>query len=290
VCSKVVLLHFVAKSLLLSKRIPYIAAMEIRSVEHMSTQVRDFHDWFQREYLKRRKKNGNYSVRAFANYLKLASGTVSHLLSGKRKPSAKFVSRLFARLDVTLKEQELILRSLKKNNKATNIKHNKYEMIALDAFKLMSDWFHYAILELTSVKDFKYDYSWIANQLGISVTETRQAVERLLRLDLVVELNGTLTKTHGFVTNAEDGVTSSALKKLQRHVLQKALDAIDTVAIEEKDITSMTMAIDEKKLPEARKRVERFRRELCAFLEDGEQTRVFNLGVQLYPVSKGTRK
>jgi len=155
--------------------------------------VRDFRTWFQREFLKRRKKNESYSVRAFSNYLKLASATVSHLLSGKRKPSTKFVSKLFTQLEVNPKERDLILASLK--NKKENVfkknsLENKYEMIALDAFKLMADWNHYAILELTSVQGFKFDYPWIANQLSISVTEARQAVERLLRLDLVEEKRG----------------------------------------------------------------------------------------------------
>ncbi len=73
---------------------------------------------------------------------------------------------------------------------------------------------------------------------------------------------------------------------MQRHVLEKALTAIDVVPQDEKDITSMTMAIDESKIPEAKKRIKAFRRQLCEFLETGKQTRVFNLGIQLYPISK----
>jgi uncharacterized protein (TIGR02147 family) len=288
------MLHFAAKCLLFLRGFLYIAAMQLsHDLQNKEYLVRDFKTWFQREYLKRRKKNAGYSVRAFSNYLKLASGTVSHLLSGKRKPSAKFVAKLFTQLEVNPKERDLILASLKGKKVRSDRKPKveiKYEMIALDAFKLVSDWYHYAILELTSIKDFKFDYTWIANQLSISVTEARQAVDRLLRLDLVIEKDGSLVKTHGFVTNAEDGVTNSALKQLQRHILQKALDAIDVIPLGDKDITSMTMAIDERKLPEARKKIERFRRELCEFLEDGSPSRVFNLGVQLYPVSRGSKK
>ena len=51
-------------------------------------------------------------------------------------------------------------------------------------------------------------------------------------------------------------------------------------------MTSMTMAIDVDRLPEAREVITKFRRELCALLENGEQTRVYNLGIQLYPVSE----
>jgi uncharacterized protein (TIGR02147 family) len=254
--------------------------------------IRNFIDWFQREFIKRRRKNSAYSVRAFSKYLGFSPGTISHLLSGKRRPSVKFATKLLESLDASPKERELILSNLKSRRATLEAKASPtpdYQLIALDSFKLLSEWYHYALLELTSVEDFRFDNTWIANQLNISTTESRQAIERLLRLDLVEEKNGNLVKTKGFVTNYEEGLTTSALKQLQRHVLQKALDAIDLTPPNEKDITSMTMAIDVKKIPEAKKLIKKFRRELCAFLEDGDQSQVFNLGVQLYPVSKGPK-
>lgn len=253
--------------------------------------VTNFSDWFQREYFKRRKKNESYSIRAFAKYLGLDAATVSQLFSGKRRPSIKFVNKLFLSLEVTPKERELILKSFSKKNESPVEKENqKYQMIALDSFKIISDWYHYAILELISISDFKFDYLWIANQLNISVPEARKAVERLLRQELVEEKNGTLVKTNDFITNYEEGLTNSALKQLQRHILEKALEAIDLVPSEEKDITSMTMAIDESKLPEAKKLIKKFRRQMCDYLEEGHQTRVFNLAIQLYPISKKNKK
>ncbi len=250
-------------------------------------KVTHFSEWLQREYLNRRVKNQSYSIRSFARYLKLDPSTVSQLLSGKRKPSQKFAKNLFGQLDIAPDDREIIMSSLGMN---TNQTDNSYHLIALDSFKLLSDWHHFAILELTSVKDFKYDFVWIANQLNLSVTEVRQAIERLLRLDLLQEKNGRLIKTNSFVTNYDEGSTDSALKTLQRHVLQKALDAIDAIPQNEKDITSMTMAIDESKLPEAKKKIKNFRRLLCKYLEKGNQTRVYNLGIQLYPLSKGTKR
>ncbi|MES2768101.1 MAG: TIGR02147 family protein [Bdellovibrionota bacterium] len=257
--------------------------------EHPTT----FISWFQREFLKRRSKNSGYSIRAFANYLGLPSGTVSHLLSGKRKPSVKYITKLCAKLEMSPQEHAFILNSLAKNPSYgdTSFSPQEYSLISIESFKVLSEWYHFAILELTHVKGFQYDLTWISRELGISVIEARQAIERLLKLDLLVEKRGKLLKTQSFVTNGEnDFVTSSAHKQFQRHVLQRALEAIDNVAIEEKEITSMTMAIDESKLPQARKMMTKFRRDLCQFLENGNQTRVYNLGIQLYPLSKGTRK
>ncbi len=246
----------------------------------------NFLEWFQREYLKRRQKNENYSIRAFSKYLQISPATISHLLAGKRTPSEKFANKLFRKLYINPYEKEFILKSLSKSKRSPLQSNDKYNMIAFDSFKLISDWYHYTILEMTSTIGFKNDSVWIANKLEISVTEVRQALERLIRLNLLIEKNGILSRTEKFITNGDDALTSSAHKNLQRDLLQKALNAIDTIPIEEKDISSITMAIDESKISEAKKMITKFRRDMCKFLEGGPQTRVYNLGIQLYPISK----
>jgi hypothetical protein len=47
------------------------------------------------------------------------------------------------------------------------------------------------------------------------------------------------------------------------------------------------MAIDVSRLPEAKARIRDFRRELCAFLQDGRpRQRVYELSLSLFPVSR----
>jgi len=161
-----------------------------------------------------------------------------------------------------------------------------YQILTEDTFTFISNWYYIAILELTYVESFENNPSLIANMLSLTTTEVKVAIERLIRLGLLTEENGSLSKTNKFLTNFSPGQTSAAHKELQRQVLTMALNALDNVPQEEKDITSMTMAINIKKLPEARKKITKFRRELCEFLEDGRQTQVYQLGLQLYPISK----
>lgn len=116
------------------------------------------------------------------------------------------------------------------------------------------------------------------------------AVERLIRLGVLIEENGTLKKTNRFITNIPTpGFTANPQRELQRQILKLGLEAIDFCPPEERDMTSMTMAIDVEKIPEARKLITKFRRDMCAFLEEGKQSRVYHLGIQLYPVSKSHR-
>lgn len=163
---------------------------------------------------------------------------------------------------------------------------DNFIQLSLDTQAVLADWYHFAILEPTFVKNFDSDPRWIVKQLSLSVIEVRAAVERKLRLGLLDRHNGRLVKTHGSITNHTGLSTTVARKTLQKQILTKALAAIDEVPQEEKDITSLTMSIDPKNLDIAREMIKRFRRELCALLETGEQQRVYNLAVQLYPISK----
>jgi transcriptional regulator with XRE-family HTH domain len=239
-----------------------------------------FKIWLQKQFTDRCQRNSRYSLRAFAQAMDLDASTVSQFLSGKRAPSRKALLEICERLSATPQD----LRILGALPQAL-IDADEAFQLSVETFAVLSDWYHFAILELTFVAGFKPEPKWIARQLGISVSEASVAIARLRRLNLLAMKNGQLVKTHETVTNHTGLNTSAARKNLQRQVLAKAQAAIEDVPQEDKDITSMTMAIDPKNLDRARDMIKKFRRELCAVLEEGEQSRVYNLAVQLYPIS-----
>jgi uncharacterized protein (TIGR02147 family) len=245
----------------------------------------DFHIWLQNEFGERSRKNPKLSLRAFAKRLDIDPSTVSQLLSGKRRATPRVIAKICDQLSVPPKTRSYLMEGSKFRSTTAS---PTFSQLTVDAFAVIADWYHYAILELTFTEGFQSSPTWIARKLKISPLEVKLAIERLKRLELLEETEGQLRKTDAFLTNGPDGATAPALKELQRQVLQKALEAIDCVPQGDKDITSMTMAIDPSLLPEARKRIRNFRRELCVFLEQGQRKRVYHLGLQLYPVSEET--
>lgn len=243
-----------------------------------------FRFWLQSELMQRCKRNPHYSLRSFANLLGMDASTVSQLISGKRRASTKVITQICDKLSALPELREKFLKGTQKKN--SEVEAASYEIVAEDVFAFISNWYHYAILELTFADGFENNPGWIARMLGLTTTEAKMAIERLIRMGLLSNEDGLLKKTNKFITNFAPGQTSAAHKELQKSVIQMALEAVENIPQEEKDITSMTMAIDVDKLPEARKLITKFRRELCAFLEDGHQTRVYQMGLQLYPVSK----
>lgn len=242
----------------------------------------DFRSWLQKQFTDRCRKNARFSLRSFARMLDTDPSTVSQILAGKRKVSQKSINKICDRLSAAPTERRRFLPAKGAEGATADA---AYHQLTADAFAVMADWYHYAILELTYVKGFQSHPRWIGAKLGLSPTEAAIAVERLERLELLERVGGRLVKTNAFLTNFADGATAPALRELQRQLLRRALEAIDFVPPEDKDITSITMAVNPERIPEARKKIKKFRRELCDFLTAGEQTQVFNLGVQLYPIS-----
>lgn len=239
-----------------------------------------FRLWLQRQFTDRCKRNGRYSLRAFAKALSIDASSLSQILSGKRPLSKKSVEAICEKLGATPKDLKSFgLLKVDGSN-------DHYHQVNVDTFAVISEWYHYAILELTFVSGFKADPKWISKTLSITVEEAKSAIERLKRLGLLLEENGSLIKSSKFLTNHSSVNTSAAHRELQKQVIEKALLAIEECSQEEKDVTSMTMAIDISKIDKARELTRKYRRDLCALLEDGDQTQVYNLGIQLYPISK----
>jgi uncharacterized protein (TIGR02147 family) len=79
----------------------------------------------------------------------------------------------------------------------------------------------------------------------------------------------------------------SARKSLQRQILTKALAALDDVPIENRDQSSMTLAIDSSKLNEAKKMLKKFRRDFTKHLQESKiRNHVYHLSLSFYPVTQ----
>ncbi len=258
--------------------------MENETKNHRSAVSEDqrvhFRLWLQRQFTERCKRNSRYSLRAFAKNLGMDHSSLSQILSGKRSLSKKSTQILCTKLSANSKELQLF--GLAEQDSAAD----EYFQIEADSFAIMAEWYHAAIMEMTYTQGFKSDAKWMARKLSITTEEVKAAVERLKRLNLLELQDGVLRKTKQQLTNQSVVSTSAAHREFQAQIIQKALMAVHECDPSEKDITSMTMAIDEKNLEKARELTRKYRREMCALLEEGQQTRVYNLGIQLYPISQ----
>lgn len=256
-----------------------------------------FQECLSEELVRRCEKNPRYSTRAFARALGIDVASLSRILSGKQIPSYKICETVFLRLELSPADQKRFLISVAAKQKASGFKriapafknlegNGERRDLTTDIWRIIADWYHGAIMELTFTKNFVSDPKWIAQQLGISEAEVKIAIRRLIRLELLEEKNGVLCKTIAQISSGNKSVTSSAHKRLQKQVLKKAAESLENDDIDSRNMTSMAMAIDPQKIPQAKKMIQIFSRELCAYLESGKRTQVYQLGICLYPISK----
>lgn len=242
----------------------------------------------QEELVERCRKNSSYSLRSFAKFLSVSPAALSDMLNGKRTITNKSIEKFGLALGLGLKEIEGYQKN-KLRNLETPVNNNPYRQVTLDQFAIISDWYHYAMIELLKVPGFSKDILKISRALGITKMEAQLAVERLLRLELLeYDEEGELRDTSsGFSTNISESLTSQGSRKLQKQILEQSLYALENISIDQRNHTSMTMAIDPALLPEAIKRLAAFRRELCAFLESqGNPKEVYQLSLSLFPVTQ----
>lgn len=244
---------------------------------------KDFKRFLERELNKRCKRNPNYSLRSFAKSLDMDPSLLSKLISGKRKLTNYQIEKLGKTLGLKLKEIE----SFKEKQKVCEEKKDFYQL-TLDQFDIISEWQHYAILEMLSLKNFRPDIKWIARQLKIEVEDANTYVECLKRVGLLeVETDGTwVDKSHGHSTHIVDkNFTSYAHKQSQKNILLKALESLDSVEIERRDQSSMMVSTSPKKIEEAKEMIATFRRLLMTFLEDtDDKTAVYQMSFSLFPL------
>jgi uncharacterized protein (TIGR02147 family) len=159
-----------------------------------------------------------------------------------------------------------------------------FSHLDIEQFKLISNWQHFAILELCELENFESDAGWIACQLGISELQATDALQRLIGLGLLTKVGKHLKKTKDCAIKS---VPSDAIKRFHLEHLENAKSALKDIPFSERDFSGTTVATNPKQIEKAKKMIQEFRRELTSVLESGPKTRVYHLSVQLFPLNKG---
>lgn len=248
------------------------------------------------EYAARRKRSPEYSLRDFATALGLSSGALSELLAGKRKMGPRLAARLAERLGLSPDAHQKFMRQVRDvqwsgdadgRQGATHAGYedDDFRTLCEDDYRLVADWEHYAILSLIKTKNFRSDPHWIAMRLGLSVHEAMAALQRLLRLGLLARENGKLCRTTPRVTTTRD-VPSAAIRAGHKQTLEQAIECIESVGVDMRDLSGITIPVDPARIPEMKEAIREFRRGFMERFSTGELTEVYNMNIQLVPLTK----
>jgi uncharacterized protein (TIGR02147 family) len=249
------------------------------------------------ELSNRKQRNDAYSARAFARDLGLSPSRLSEVLSGSHGVSESTADRIALNLKLkpTVRKfwKDLILATSSRNQKVRELAQKRVSefrkvegvrRLEEEQFRVISDWYHGAILELTQVQGFRSDVNWIAERLGIAIVQVEGALYRLKQLGLLrMESDGCLVAClEAF--NAFSDVPSSAIRKFHRQILTMHMESLIEDSMSEREAVSMILAIPKARMPEFQQEMKAFVTQFWQRIENDDKDALYSLSVPLCPV------
>lgn len=241
------------------------------------------------ELAERTRRNPSYSLNAFSAFLGISPASLSQVISGKRPLTKKTAIKIINRCGFSATDAQAFLVSAmglesQAFEEAPVKESPNFRELEIDTFRIISDWYHLAILSLGDVKPNYSDPKWIAERLGIKERVAKEAFDRLVHLNLIKRRGkGYYQCTKPLWTPTKRSI--EAIRKYHSQNLALAENVLRQESAPVEYFSSVTMAVDELQLPQARQLIKNFQNKLCRLVESGRRTRVYTLAVQLFPVS-----
>jgi uncharacterized protein (TIGR02147 family) len=236
----------------------------------------------------KQRNNPHYSLRAYARDIGIHPATLSQIINGKRALPVKDSEKVIKRLNLGPKERSLFIDSLTKSKTYNQIKISEEDnRLVLDEsyYKIIAEWEHFAVLELFNISDFLRTKEDVAERLDLTANRTDVVINNLLICKLLeTDTEGKFVKIHSDVKTADD-IVSQALRDSHKEAMQMGIAKVEEIAIELRDFSSYTLAVDMNKIPEAKSLIREFRKKMAALLDEGDRKEVYQLAIQFYPLS-----
>lgn len=266
----------------------------------MVYEYSSYRSFLKQVLVQRKKKNLRYSLRAMAKQIRLTPAGLSQVMNGRKHLSVETAYRIAESLGLDDTQTEYFT-TLVESEKTKSLEHKdvllrkiralypqaEVTCLEADSFKLIADWYHFAILRLTELEKFEPSSKWISKSLGITTEEADLAVERLLRLGLLKKNGKTVTKPNAN-PRAVSNMPNDALRSFHRQTLLKAMESLQEQLPSEKFIGSETIAIDKSTLSELERESEKFFNRVLAIAAKGKKkNHVYHVGVQIFKLTTG---
>lgn len=230
------------------------------------------------EFSKRKAGNPSYSLRAYSNSLGIQASALSEILNGKRKLSKKMAAKALSGLNYSNLEVEKLVF----NSKSTNAS----EELSLEHFKVIADWYYFAILSLAELDNFKAKPEWIAERLNITKTQAKIAMNKLLKLGMLEADEFNQIKPTYIQYKTPTDIANAALKKHTIESLELSKQSLIHDPLELRDFSTVTVAIDPEKIKSAKHLIQNFQKKIIKHFEGGKKSEVYKLSIQLFPLTR----
>jgi uncharacterized protein (TIGR02147 family) len=248
----------------------------------------------------KQNRNPGFSYRCAANRIGISSGSLTRILNGSRHAGTALLGKLIIFLGLKKREAEYfsLLAQFESIKVESARRHCYQEILKLRAernkpvpeekHRFFERWYHVALFELLRTIKEPVDYAQLGSMLqpAVSESKTRKAMEHLERLGYIKNSGDAVRcTTEPFLTTG-DTWESVAIHAFQVAISELAASALDTVPKEERDFSTLTMALSEDAFLKIREIVKKARSEIAAVEEAcSNPERVYQINFQCFPLS-----
>jgi uncharacterized protein (TIGR02147 family) len=270
------------------------------------TDHSDYCDFLALVFAAAKAEDPSYSYVRYSEDLGVGSANAQSIIVGRRKLTLKAAERLCEALTMTGVQKRYFLnlveqKRAKSTTERDSIFDERLELkqrllpTELDRKQLafFEHWYHAAILEILRLEEARDDAAWLSHELSPTVPESK--VEESLKL--LTELGylrrddqrQRLYPTDVTITTGNE-VIGLALVSYHRQMLKLAMDAIEGVAAEERDISALTLMATPELVAKFKDEVAGLRKRFLALAAaETHATEVVQLNMQLFPLKKKTK-
>jgi uncharacterized protein (TIGR02147 family) len=255
-------------------------------------------------YKERKGANPAFSYRYIGSKVGLNASTFVRILQGKRNVTRKHIPSIAAVFHLK-KQEEKYFELLVQFNQAAgtedkkiyfekllSFKNTRFSLLLKDKYDLFNEWYYIAIRELLGHYSFKDDFEALARMVTppILPREARNAIALLEKMKLIArDSRGFYKPTDALVTVGEDW-QSIAIANFQKSTIQLAESAIDRFKPDERDISTLTVNMSQKKLNIVKEKIRLLRKEIMEIENmDRDNDTVFQINFQIFPMSRSSR-
>ena len=270
------------------------------------TDYKDYHDFLRDFFVQKKSQSPRFSYRRFAALSGIKSSNFLLLvMKKKRRLSPDMAKAVGKAMKLDRAELDYFLALVRLEHSKTDEEWAEIEksrkmalgkiakqVLPLEKAEYLSVWYYPLIRELAFLPDFLPQPEWISNKLRGLVTpaQAEKAIAILVHLGLwKPDGKGGIAVCDTVIVTGDESVSFGQIKVSDIHkdnlvAWGKIFDQIPSV---ERELGLLTIPINAAKMPEFKKRIQRFQDEIIGWLQDEkEPTQLVQLGTYLVPVTK----
>lgn len=255
----------------------------------------------------KKKRFPSLSLRAISQKMGLkSSGYLSMILRGERRVTLSVMEKLVPSLDLSKNEEAYIFELVRfcnaKNSQSKErafetlkaLRYSSKVAVSKSQSEFYSQWYFGVLRELVNIREIHMEsVKQIAEHLEpqVSVKELKQALRTMEKIGILYKDSRGIFHNRDNVISAGNDFDKYQLVQLMKKNLELASNAIDNTPHEKRELSSLTISINEKAYGEIKRKLANVRREILTLASESKNpTDVYQLNMQLFPLTIGVEK